>query len=296
MIDNIIDGKSIADAICQKLAKKIDKLKEEHNIYPCLKVILVGDNSASHLYVRNKQKKAELIGIESETIFLPSSISEQDLIEKIEELNFDKKVNGILVQLPIPDHISSNLIINTIDPKKDVDGFHNENTGKLVTGQKDCLIPCTPQGCMHLIKSIEANIYGKNAVVIGRSNIVGKPMFHLLLRENCTVTILHSHSKDLADHCLQADIIVSAVGKPGLVKQNWVKRGAIIIDVGMNFVSEQNRFVGDVDFLQVKEVSRAITPVPGGVGPMTIAYLMINTIIAACLQNEIYINDFYTFY
>lgn len=290
-----IDGKSIANDLCERLALKIDQLKEGYGIYPCLKVILVGDNSASHLYVRNKQKRAEAIGIESETIFLPSSTSERELIDKIKELNCDKKVNGILVQLPVPSHIDSNLIINTIDPKKDVDGFHNENVGKLVTGQKSCLIPCTPQGCMHLIKSVEANLSSKNAVVIGRSNIVGKPMFHLLLRENCTVSILHSRSENLAMHCAQADIIVSAVGKPRLVKQSWVKSGTIVIDVGMNFIPEENRFVGDVDFLKVKEISKAITSVPGGVGPMTIAYLMINTAFAACLQNKINIESFFNF-
>ncbi|WP_339045629.1 bifunctional methylenetetrahydrofolate dehydrogenase/methenyltetrahydrofolate cyclohydrolase FolD [Candidatus Mesenet endosymbiont of Agriotes lineatus] len=287
MVSEIIDGKSIANDLCAKLTIKIKQLKEDYNVYPCLKVILVGDDSASHLYVRNKQKRAELIGIESETIFLPNSISEGELIDKIKELNCDEKVSGILVQLPVPGHIDSNLIINTIDSKKDVDGFHNENVGKLVTGQKDCLIPCTPRGCMHLIKSIEANLSGKNAIVIGRSNIVGKPMFHLLLRENCTVSILHSRSENLAMHCTRADIIVSAVGKPRLVKQDWIKRNAIVIDVGMNFIPEENRFVGDVDFLKVKEVSRAITPVPGGVGPMTIAFLMINTVFAACLQSSV---------
>lgn len=287
MVGEIIDGKSIASSLCAKLALKIKQLKEDYNIYPCLKVILVGDNSASHLYVRNKQKRAEEIGIESETILLSSSTSEEKLIDKIKELNCDEKVSGILVQLPVPGHIDSNLIINTINPKKDVDGFHNENVGKLVTGQKDCLIPCTPQGCMHLIKSVEANLSGKNAVVIGRSNIVGKPMFHLLLRENCTVSILHSHSENLAEHCARADIVVSAVGKPGLVKQDWVKHDAVVIDVGMNFILKENRFVGDVDFLKVKELSKAITPVPGGVGPMTIAFLMINTVFAACLQSGV---------
>ncbi|GHM58672.1 MAG: bifunctional protein FolD [Candidatus Mesenet longicola] len=295
MVGEIIDGKSIASDLCAKLASKIEQLKEDYNIYPCLKVVLVGDDSASHLYVRNKQKRAEEVGIESETIFLPSSTSEGELIGKIKELNCDKKVSGILVQLPVPDHIDSNLIINTIDPKKDVDGFHNENVGKLVTGQKDCLVPCTPQGCMHLIKSVEKNLSGKNAVVIGRSNIVGKPMFHLLLRENCTVSILHSRSENLAMHCAQADIVVSAVGKPDLVRQDWVKHDAIVIDVGMNFISEENRFVGDVDFLKVKEISKAITPVPGGVGPMTIAYLMINTVFAACLQNKINIENLFDF-
>lgn len=283
----VIDGKSVASGLCEKLASKIKQLKEVHGICPCLRVILVGDDFASHLYARNKQERAEEIGIESETIFLPGSVSEEELIGRVKELNCDKRVNGILVQLPVPAHIDTDLVINTIDPRKDVDGLHNENVGKLFTGRRDCLIPCTPQGCMHLIKSVEANLSGKHAVVIGRSNIVGKPVSHLLLGENCTVSILHSHSKNLAMHCAQADIIVSAVGKPRLVKQSWVKHGAIVVDVGMSFIHEEGKFVGDVDFTKVKERSRAITPVPGGVGPMTVAYLMTNTVFAACLQNGI---------
>lgn len=283
----VIDGKLIGNSLCAKLASKIKHLKEKHGIRSCLKVILVGDDSASHLYAHNKQKKAEEIGIESETVFLPASVSQEELVGKIEELNRDNGVNGILVQLPMPTHIDTMLVVNTIDPKKDVDGLHNENVGKLVTGQKNCLIPCTPQGCMHLIKLIEPSLSGKHAVVIGRSNIVGKPMCHLLLREDCTVSVLHSHSENLAVHCAQADIIVSAVGKPRLVKKGWIKHGAIVIDAGICFVPEESAFVGDIDFSKVKEVCKAITPVPGGIGPMTIAYLMVNTVFAACLQNGI---------
>ncbi len=283
----IINGKEIANGLCLRLASFIKQLKAEHNIVPCLKVILVGDNPASTLYVGNKQRKAESIGIESETIFLPSDIQEDKLIDKIKELNEDKSVNGILVQLPLPDHINSSKIINSVRVEKDVDGFHDKNVGKLVKGERNCLIPCTPQGSLYLIKSVEKDISGKNAVVIGRSNIVGKPMFHLLLNENCTVTVLHSKSRDLAHYCSQADIVVAAVGKPKFIQSSWIKSGAIVIDVGINYVKDKKRFVGDVDFEQGKEKVKAITPVPGGVGPMTIAFLMINTVIAACLQKDI---------
>ncbi|WP_341819120.1 bifunctional methylenetetrahydrofolate dehydrogenase/methenyltetrahydrofolate cyclohydrolase FolD [Wolbachia endosymbiont (group A) of Brachyopa scutellaris] len=290
----IIDGKKIANDLCERLSQKIDILKREYNIFPCLKVILVGSNPASQVYVRNKQKKAESIGISSETIVLPDNISEDELIEKINELNEDPSVHGILVQLPLPNHISASRVINTVSVEKDVDGFHDENVGKLVKGEKNCLIPCTPKGSLHLIKSIEENLSGKNAVVIGRSNIVGKPMFHLLLQENCTVTILHSQSKDLAEYCSKADIVVAAVGKPNFVQADWIKKGAIVIDVGINSVNvgEQSKLVGDVDFGGIKEKVKAITPVPGGVGPMTIAFLMMNTVIAACLQKGVDASNF----
>lgn len=280
----LIDGKKIASELCDQLSKKIDSLKKEHNIFPCLKVILVGNNAASEVYVRNKQKKAESIGINSETITFSADISENELIKKIDELNRDKSVNGILVQLPLPRHINASRVINSISVEKDVDGFHDENVGKLVKGESNCLIPCTPKGALHLIKSVEPNLSGKNAVVIGRSNIVGKPMFHLLLQENCTVTILHSRSQSLCDYCSKADIVVAAVGKPHFVQENWIKDGAIVIDVGINSAEGKNKLVGDVDFERVKEKAKAITPVPGGVGPMTVAFLMINTVTAACLQ------------
>ncbi|MGL9689229.1 MAG: bifunctional methylenetetrahydrofolate dehydrogenase/methenyltetrahydrofolate cyclohydrolase FolD [Wolbachia sp.] len=290
----IIDGKKIASDLCKKLSQKIDALKKKHNIFPCLKVILVGSNPASQVYVRNKQKKAESIGISSETIVLPDNISEGELIAKINGLNADPSVHGILVQLLLPSHIKASRVINTVSVEKDVDGFHDENVGRLVKGEKNCLIPCTPKGSLHLIKSVESNLSGKNAVVIGRSNIVGKPMFHLLLQENCTVTILHSQSRDLAEYCSKADIVVAAVGKLNFVQKDWIKKGAIVIDVGINSmnVGGQTKLVGDVDFDGVKEKVKAITPVPGGVGPMTIAFLMINTVIAACLQKKVDVFDF----
>ncbi|MGL9717187.1 MAG: bifunctional methylenetetrahydrofolate dehydrogenase/methenyltetrahydrofolate cyclohydrolase FolD [Wolbachia sp.] len=290
----IIDGKKIASDLCEKLSQKIDVLKREHNVFPCLKVILVGSNPASQVYVRNKQKKAESIGISSETIVLPDNILEDELVAKINELNEDPSVHGILVQLPLPNHINASRVINTVNVEKDVDGFHDENIGRLVKGEKNCLIPCTPKGSLHLIKLVESNLSGKNAVVIGRSNIVGKPMFHLLLQENCTVTILHSQSRDLAEYCSKADIVVAAVGKPNFVQKDWIKEGAIIIDIGINSVNieGQPKLVGDVDFGGVKEKAKAITPVPGGVGPMTIAFLMMNTIVTACLQKGVDVSDF----
>ncbi|MGL9725296.1 MAG: bifunctional methylenetetrahydrofolate dehydrogenase/methenyltetrahydrofolate cyclohydrolase FolD [Wolbachia sp.] len=290
----IINGKKVADDLCKKLSQEIDILKKEYDIFSCLKVILVGSNPASQVYVRNKQRKAESIGISSETIILPDSISEDELIEKINALNEDLSVHGILVQLPLPKHISASRVINTVSVEKDVDGFHDKNVGKLIKGEKNCLIPCTPKGSLYLIKSVEENLSGKNAVVIGRSNIVGKPMFHLLLQEHCTVSILHSQSKDLAEYCSKADIVVAAVGKPNFVQADWIKKGAIVIDVGINSVSigGQKRLIGDVDFEEVKEKVKAITPVPGGVGPMTIAFLMMNTVIAACLQKGIDTSDF----
>ncbi|QKX02536.1 bifunctional methylenetetrahydrofolate dehydrogenase/methenyltetrahydrofolate cyclohydrolase FolD [Wolbachia endosymbiont of Dirofilaria (Dirofilaria) immitis] len=289
----IIDGKKIANSLHEKLSKKINVLKREHNIFPCLKVILVGNNPASQVYVRNKQKKAESIGISSETIVLPDNISENKLITKINELNIDPSVHGILVQLPLPKHINASRVINIVSVKKDVDGFHDENVGRLVKGEKNCLIPCTPKASLYLIKSIEKNLSSKNAVVIGRSNIVGKPMFHLLLQENCTVTILHSQSRNLAECCSKADIVVAAVGKPRFIQEDWVKKSAIVIDVGINNVNVggQARFIGDVDFDGIKEKAKAITPVPGGVGPMTIAFLMVNTVIATCLQKGVDTSD-----
>lgn len=289
----IINGKKIANDLCEELSQEIDILKKEYNIFPCLKVILVGENPASQVYVRNKQKKAESIGIESETIFLSGTISEDELIGKINELNNDPSVHGILVQLPLPGHINASRVINSVNVAKDVDGFHNENVGRLVKGEKNCLIPCTPRGALHLIKSIEENLSGKNAVVIGRSNIVGKPMFHLLLQEDCTVTILHSRSKNLAEYCSKADIVVAAVGKPNFVQADWIKNDAIVIDVGINSmqIDGKSKLVGDVDFEGTKEKAKAITPVPGGVGPMTIAFLMMNTFTAASLQKGLAANS-----
>ncbi|QKX01531.1 bifunctional methylenetetrahydrofolate dehydrogenase/methenyltetrahydrofolate cyclohydrolase FolD [Wolbachia endosymbiont of Cruorifilaria tuberocauda] len=289
----IIDGKKIANDLYKKLSQKIDFLKRKHNIFPCLKVILVGENPESKVYVYNKQKKAESIGICSETIVFPDNISEDKLIMKINELNEDPSVHGILVQLPLPKHLNARRVINIVSVKKDVDGFHDENVGRLVKGEKNCLIPCTPKGSLYLIKSIEKKLSSKNAVVIGRSNIVGKPMFHLLLQENCTVTILHSQSRNLAEYCSKADIVVAAVGKPSFVRKDWIKKNAIVIDVGINSIDTGGKLklIGDVDFDGVKEKVKAITPVPGGVGPMTVAFLMVNTVIAACLQKGIDASD-----
>ncbi|QKX00818.1 bifunctional methylenetetrahydrofolate dehydrogenase/methenyltetrahydrofolate cyclohydrolase FolD [Wolbachia endosymbiont of Dipetalonema caudispina] len=289
----IIDGKKIASNLHEELLQKINLLKRKYNIFPSLKVILVGHNPASRIYVHNKQKKAESIGIDSETIVLPDNISEDKLIAKINEFNIDPSVHGILVQLPLPNHINASKIINIINVEKDVDGFHDENVGKLVKGERNCLIPCTPKGSLYLIKSIEENLCSKNAVVIGRSNIVGKPMFHLLLQEDCTVTILHSQSRNLAEYCSKADIVVVAVGKPNFIKKGWIKKNSIVIDIGINSINigERAKLIGDVDFDGIKEKAKAITPVPGGVGPMTITFLMVNTVIAACLQKGINISD-----
>ncbi|WDM85114.1 bifunctional methylenetetrahydrofolate dehydrogenase/methenyltetrahydrofolate cyclohydrolase FolD [Ehrlichia sp. JZT12] len=284
---NIINGKAVGESITSTLATCISDLKSQHDLTPCLIVVLVGDDPASHLYVRNKQRKAEMLGLRSETMLLSSTTSESSLIDLIHKLNNDKNVHGILVQLPVPKHIDKNLIINAIDPEKDVDGFHNENVGRLFTGQKKgCLIPCTPRGCLYLIKTVTSNLSGSDAVVIGRSNIVGKPMACLLLGENCTVTTVHSATCNLSDYCARADILVAAVGIPHFVKSSWIKQGAIVIDVGINSIKENGvkKFVGDVDFFGAKNIASAITPVPGGVGPMTIAFLMVNTVIAACNQ------------
>ena len=278
----IIDGKKIAAGLLKKIQTKVSSLL----IKPNLVVILVGENAASQVYIKNKCKRAAEAGIISSTIFLPNNISEVELVAKIQDLNNDQAVHGILVQLPLPRHIDQFAIINAIDPRKDVDCFHSVNVGNLAIG-KNAFIPCTPYGCLHLIKhALGNNLSGLNALVVGRSNIVGKPMLHLLLQENCTVTIAHSRTKNLQEKCQQADIIVAAVGQPQLVK--WVKKGATVIDVGINKVGD--KLVGDVDFEAVKTEVRFITPVPGGVGPMTIIFLLINTVMAACQQNNIEIS------
>ena len=238
-------------------------------------VILVGEDPPSKIYVRNKEKSAIEVGINSEVIKYPENVEEKVVLNKIKELNNDNKVSGILVQLPLPKHIDKKKVIETIDPSKDVDGLHPTNVGNLSSGY-DSSIPCTPLGCYLLIKNIEKNLSGKHAVVIGRSNLNGKPMTQLLLKENCTVTITHSKTKDLKAECNRADIIIAAVGRPKLVKGDWVKKDAIVIDVGIN--KTDSGLVGDVDFDEVSKVAKAITPVPGGVGPMTIACLLSNTI------------------
>ena len=251
------------------------ELKSTYNVVPGLTVILVGEDPPSKIYVRNKEKSANEVGINSEVIKYPENIEEKVLLNKIIELNNNNNVSGILVQLPLPKHIDKRKVIETMNPKKDVDGFHPMNVGNLSSGY-DSSIPCTPLGCYLLIKKIEKNLNGKHAVIIGRSNLNGKPMTQLLLKENCTVTITHSKTKDLRAECSRADIIIAAVGRPKLVKGDWVKKGAIVIDVGIN--KTDSGLVGDVDFDEVSKVAKAITPVPGGVGPMTIACLLNNTV------------------
>ena len=271
----IIDGKKTAAELREELKKKVVELKSVHNAVPGLTVILVGEDPASKIYVKNKEKFAKEVGMNSEVIRYPADISEDKLLNKIKELNKNDKVSGILVQLPLPKHIDKRKVIETIDFGKDVDGFHPMNVGNLSSGY-DSSIPCTPLGCSLLLKKAEKNLSGKHAVVIGRSNLNGKPMTQLLLKENCTVTITHSKTKDLKAECLKADIIIAAVGIPKLVKGDWVKKGAIVIDVGIN--KTDSGIVGDVDFDEVSKVAKAITPVPGGVGPMTIACLLNNTV------------------
>ena len=271
----IIDGKKIAETLRQKLKKEIVEIKSSFKSAPGLTVILVGEDPASKIYVRNKEKFSKEIGINSEVIKYPENIEEKEVLNKIIELNKNKKVSGILVQLPLPKHINKQKVIETILPEKDVDGFHPINVGNLSSGY-DSKIPCTPLGCLILLKEVEKNLSGKHAVVIGRSNLNGKPMAQLLLKENCTVTITHSKTKDLKSQCNKADIVIAAVGKPKFVKGDWVKKNAIVIDVGINKTSDG--IVGDIDFNEVSKVARAITPVPGGVGPMTIACLLRNTV------------------
>ena len=271
----IIDGKKIAETLRQKLKKEIIEIKSSFKSVPGLTVILIGEDPASKIYVRNKEKFSKEIGINSEVIKYPENIEEKEVLSKIIELNKNRKVSGILVQLPLPKHINNQKVIETILPEKDVDGFHPINVGNLSSGY-DSKIPCTPLGCLILLKEVEKNLSGKHAVVIGRSNLNGKPMAQLLLKENCTVTITHSKTKDLKSQCNKADIIIAAVGKPKFVKGDWVKKNAIVIDVGINKTSDG--IVGDIDFNEVSKVARAITPVPGGVGPMTIACLLRNTV------------------
>ncbi len=270
----IIDGKKTAANLREGLKKKIADLKSTFKIVPGLTVILIGEDPASKIYVKNKEKFSKEVGMNSEVLKYPENIEEKVLLSKIEELNKNKDVSGILVQLPLPRHISKKKVIETILPTKDVDGFHPVNVGNLSSGHQSN-IPCTPLGCFLLIKEVEKNLTGKHALIIGRSNLNGKPMAQLLLRENCTVTIAHSKTKNLKEECKRADIIVAAVGKPKLVKGDWVKKNATVIDVGIN--KTKTGIVGDVDFQEVSKVAKAITPVPGGVGPMTIACLLNNT-------------------
>lgn len=287
MSATIIDGKAFAADIRGRVAEQVAILKEAQGITPGLAVVLVGADPASEVYVRSKGRMTVEVGMESFEHRLSEDTSEADLLALVNKLNADPKVHGILVQLPLPKHMNSDAVINAIDPAKDVDGFHISNVGLLGTGQK-AMVPCTPLGCLMMLRDHLGDMSGKEAVVIGRSNIVGKPMAHLLLGESCTVSIAHSRTRDIADVVRRADIVVAAVGRPKMVKGDWIKPGATVIDVGINRVEAEGgktRLVGDVDFDAAKEVAGAITPVPGGVGPMTIACLLANTLTAACRAN-----------
>lgn len=284
----IIDGKATAAALREAVGLRVAALKAEHGITPGLAVVLVGEDPASQVYVRNKNEQTKAAGMNSFEHKLSADTSEVDLLALVAKLNADKAVNGILVQLPLPKHIDSQKVLDSIDPAKDVDGFHPVNVGLLSIGGP-ALVPCTPKGCIILLKRELGDLAGKKAVVVGRSNIVGKPMAQLLLKESCTVVVAHSKTKDLAAECRQADILVAAVGVPEMIKGDWIKPGATVIDVGINRVpgSEpgKTKLVGDVATAEAAKVAGAITPVPGGVGPMTIAVLLRNALEACCRQN-----------
>ena len=284
-----IDGKAFAEGLRERVGEAVSSLQRDHGLTPGLAVVLVGEDPASQVYVRNKGKQTLEAGMKSFEHKLPDTTSETELLGLIDQLNADPDVHGILVQLPLPDQIDSHAVINAINPDKDVDGFHLINVGRLSTGAAG-LVPCTPFGCLMLLKDELGDLSGKNAVVVGRSNIVGKPMAALLLAESCTVTIAHSRTQDLAGVCREADILVAAVGRPEMIPGDWVKPGATVIDVGINRIEGEEgktRLVGDVDYASSEAVAGAITPVPGGVGPMTIACLLRNTVQAACAANGI---------
>lgn len=291
-IAKIIDGRAMAAEVREGVARKVALLKEKHGVNPGLAVVLVGENPASQIYVRNKGKATMACGMNSFEHKFDADLSEADLLMLIDKLNNDEAVNGILVQMPLPTHIDEAKVIEAISPAKDVDGFHVINVGLLATGGKG-MVPCTPLGCLLMLKKYAGELSGKAALVIGRSNIVGKPMAQLLIKESCTVTIAHSRTKDLKEECLRSDIIVAAVGVANLVTADMVKPGAVVIDIGQNVIPAPEkgeggtRLVGDVDYGPVSKVAGAITPVPGGVGPMTIACLLKNTLTAACRQHGI---------
>ncbi len=280
---NILDGKAISASIREGIANEVLELKGK-GVTPGLAVILVGDDQASHTYVRNKERACEQLGIHSELIKLPATVTEEELLGRLRELNADSHINGILVQLPLPKHINEDRVIETIDPAKDVDGFHPINIGRMMTKQK-ALLPCTPFGILKMVKETGIDIKGKHVVVIGRSNIVGKPVGQLFLNEDATVTYCHSKTNDLRFYTAQADILIAAVGVAKMVKAEDIKKGAIVIDVGMNR-DEHNKLCGDVDFADVAPKASYITPVPGGVGPMTITMLMYNTVQATKMANK----------
>jgi len=289
MTAEIIDGKAFAQKVRDGVARKVATLKDKHGLTPGLAVVLVGEDAASQVYVRSKGKATVEAGMESFEFRMPDTSSHAEVLAKVEELNADPRVHGILVQLPLPKQVDETAIINAIDPAKDVDGFHVINAGRLSTGQ-DAMVPCTPLGCLLMLREhLGKKLEGSAAVIVGRSNIVGKPMAQLLLGDNCTVTIAHSRTKDLPAVVRQADIVVAAVGRPEMVRGDWIKPGATVIDVGINRIERdgKNKLVGDVCFDEAVKVAGAITPVPGGVGPMTIACLLVNTVTAACRQKGV---------
>ena len=289
----IIDGKAFAAGVRAKVAARVDALRTRHGIEPGLAVVLVGENPASEVYVRNKARQTRAAGMQSFEHRLPVTTSQDDLLALVRRLNEDPRVSGILVQLPLPEQIGADAVIATIDPAKDVDGFHPTNAGLLAVGG-DAMVPCTPLGCLMLLKDRLGDLSGARALVLGRSNIVGKPMAQLLIRESCTVTVAHSRTRDLGEDCRRADILVAAVGRPRMVPGDWIRPGAVVIDVGINRIDAgdgKTRLVGDVDFESALAVAGGITPVPGGVGPMTIACLLHNTVLAACRRHGIAVPD-----
>ena len=289
MVAQIIDGKLFSRKLRDQVAEHVTALKKENNITPGLAVVLVGEDPASQVYVRSKGKQTIEAGMNSYEHKLSADTSEADLLELVNRLNEDKDVHGILVQLPLPVHVNEDAVINAIDPVKDVDGFHISNVGLLATGQKS-MVPCTPLGCLLMLKEFHGSLAGMDAVIIGRSNIVGKPMAQLLLNESCTVSITHSKTKNLEKVVGRADIIIAAVGRPEMVKGDWIKPGATLIDVGINRVEENDggkRLVGDAEFSSCSKFAGALTPVPGGVGPMTIACLLVNTLVACCRNHRL---------
>ena len=288
MVAQIIDGKLFSRKLRDQVAEHVTALKKENNVTPGLAVVLVGEDPASQVYVRSKGKQTIEAGMNSYEHKLSLDTSESELLELVNRLNEDKDVHGILVQLPLPEHINEDAVINAIDPVKDVDGFHISNVGLLATGQKS-MVPCTPLGCLLMLKDFHGSLAGMDAVIIGRSNIVGKPMAQLLLNESCTVSITHSKTKNLEEVVGRADIIIAAVGRPEMVKGDWIKPGATLIDVGINRVKENDggkRLVGAADFSSCSKIAGALTPVPGGVGPMTIACLLVNTLVACCRKHR----------
>jgi methylenetetrahydrofolate dehydrogenase (NADP+)/methenyltetrahydrofolate cyclohydrolase len=291
MAAKVIDGKEFAASVRAQVAEQVSKLKDEYNIIPGLAVVLVGEDAASQVYVRNKHASTIEVGMNSYEHRLSADTTESDLLKLINDLNNDPKVNGILCQLPLPKHLDEELVINSIIPEKDVDGFHISNVGMLSTGQKS-MVPCTPLGCLMMLRDHHGSLSGLNAVVVGRSNIVGKPMANLLLRDSCTVTIAHSRTKNIEAVCRTADIVIAAVGRPEMITGDWIADGATVIDVGINRIPHPDKegkfkLVGDVDFASASAKAGAITPVPGGVGPMTIACLLANTLTACCRSNNL---------